>query len=242
MADAEPVLARRRLARVWNEDPGRFRPPRPAPLPRYLGARSLQDSGGLSCCDPAFQARYPRRPIFDSGSRPAELFLSLAGGVYDPAAYKIGLAVCCLLVPLFVIVACWGAGFGPAATCLATGASLLVWWSSPGRRALEAGDIDLLLAALAILAHGGLLIRFDQQPGLLTWQGMLLTGCIGWFAHPMLFLDRAAFVAGLLCSIGPRHALTTWHLTLVLSEIGALGLNKVSGHRLGATLVAAHQR
>src|SRR6516225_1374198 len=65
----------------------------------YLGARSLAERGTLSCYDPAFQAGYPKTPVFDSGSRPAEMFLSLAGGAYRPAAYKLGLALCCLLVP-----------------------------------------------------------------------------------------------------------------------------------------------
>src|SRR5205085_6916718 len=68
----------------------------------YLGARSFLTTHRVSCYDPAFQIGYPKTPVFDSGSRPAELFLSIAGGVYDPAAYKVGLAVCCLLVPLFV--------------------------------------------------------------------------------------------------------------------------------------------
>jgi len=190
-----------------------------------LGARSLLATHRVSCFDPAFQSGYPKTPIFDSGSRPAELFLTIAGGVYDPAAYKIGLVSCCALVPLLVIIGCWGAGWNPAATFLATGASLVVWWSTPCRRALEAGDIDLLLAALAIIAHVGLLIRFDRQPGLLTWQGMLLTGCLGWFAQPMLFLMVLPLMLVYYLSIGPRHSLTTWHLALALSELGALALN-----------------
>src|SRR5258708_2987561 len=37
-----------------------------------LGAESLRERGRLSCYDPAFQAGYPKTPIFDSGSRPAE--------------------------------------------------------------------------------------------------------------------------------------------------------------------------
>src|SRR5262245_9345111 len=56
----------------------------------HLGARSFLDNGRLTCYDPAFQAGYPKTPVFDSGSRPAELFLALAGGGYQPAAYKVG--------------------------------------------------------------------------------------------------------------------------------------------------------
>jgi hypothetical protein len=212
LTDDEPIISGRHPLHIYHG---------------YLGARSFQATRHLCCYDPAFQAGYPMTPVFDSGSRPGELFLTIAGGMYDPAAYKIGLAVCCLLVPLFVIVACWGTGFSAATTCLATGTSLLVWWSTPGRRALEAGDIDLLLAALAILAHVGLLIRFDSQPGFLTWLGMLVTGCLGWFAHPMLFLMVVPLVLVYYLSTGVRHGLTTWHLSFALSELGALALNAI---------------
>jgi len=55
-------------------------------------------TGRFCCYDPAFQAGYPKTPIFDNGSRPAELFLTIAGGGYRPRAYKIGLALTCVLV------------------------------------------------------------------------------------------------------------------------------------------------
>src|SRR5262245_56393370 len=45
----------------------------------YLGARAFRERGTLCCYDPAFYAGYPKTPVFDSGSRPAELFLTLAG-------------------------------------------------------------------------------------------------------------------------------------------------------------------
>src|SRR5262245_36082199 len=56
-----------------------------------LGAQSLLNHGTLCSYDPSFQAGYPKTPVFDSGSRPAELFLLLGGGTYQPAAYKVGL-------------------------------------------------------------------------------------------------------------------------------------------------------
>src|SRR5262249_49934123 len=123
----------------------------------YLGAQALRHTGSFCCYDPAFDGGYPQTPVFDSGSPPAEVFLGLAGGAYCPAAYKLGLAGCCLLVPWLLVTACRGTGLGPAATFLATAAGLLVWWGDQGRRALEAGDLDLYLAALAFLAHAGLL-------------------------------------------------------------------------------------
>src|SRR5713101_6117172 len=51
-----------------------------------LGAESLRERGRLSSYDPAFQAAHPKTPLFDPGSRPAELFLTLGGGGYRPAA------------------------------------------------------------------------------------------------------------------------------------------------------------
>jgi hypothetical protein len=210
LTDEQPIVSGRHAVHLYHG---------------YLGAFSFRASHRLSCFDPAFDIGYPETPIFDSGSRPGQLFLGLAGGEYDPAAYKVGLAITCLLVPVFVIIASGGAGFGLNTTFFATAASLLVWWSTPCRRALEAGDIDLLIAALAILAHVGLLIRFDGQPGFLTWQGMLFTACVGWFAHPMLFLMVLPLMLVYYMSTGVRHELTTWHLTLALSELGALAVN-----------------
>ena len=86
----------------------------------------------LSCYDPAFQAGYPKTPVFDGGSRPAELVLAAAGGRYSPAAYKIGHAGLCLLAPLLLFAG--GAGRGltrVGARAWPCGLGMLVWWGSP---------------------------------------------------------------------------------------------------------------
>ncbi|MCI0462738.1 MAG: hypothetical protein L0Z62_37795 [Gemmataceae bacterium] len=191
----------------------------------HLGARAFYTSGRTSCYDPSNLAGYPKTPIFDSGSRPAELFQALAGGAYCPTAYKLGLATACLLVPWLLLLACRGVGMSPAATVLAVGAGLLVWWSAPGRKALEAGDIELLLAALAALAHVGLLVRFDRAPGLSVWLGLLLTGVMSWFAHPLLFPMLLPLLLIYYLSVGARHASLSWHLALLASEAGAVLVN-----------------
>jgi hypothetical protein len=190
----------------------------------YLGARSFFDRGSLCCYDPSFQAGYPKTPVFDGGSRPAELFLILAGGAYRPAAYKVGLAVCCLLAPLLLLAAARGAGLSHAAACLATGFGLLVWWGQPARDALDAGDVDLLLAALAALAQFGLLLRFDRAPGLVPWLGILAAGYIGWFAHPLFFAVLLPLALVYYLSVGVRHGLV-WHLALLAGLAGAVALN-----------------
>jgi hypothetical protein len=191
----------------------------------YLGATALFATGRLCCYDPAFQAGYLKTPVFDGGSRPAELFLTLSGGEYRPAVYKVGLAVCCLLVPWLLLIACRGAGLCAPATVLATAAGLLIWWGAPGRRALEAGEMELLLAALAVLAHVGLLVRFHRGPGFGVWLGLLLTGALAWFAHPLLLPLLLPLLWVYYLSIGARHARFTWHLALFAAEAGAVILN-----------------
>ncbi len=191
----------------------------------YLGARALLTTGRTSCYDPANHIGYPKTPIFDSGSRPAELFLALVGGTYQPAAYKVGLAVACLLVPWLLLIACRGVGLCPPATVLAVAAGQLVWWGTPGRRALAGGDIDLLLAALAALAHVGLLVRFDRAPTIRVWVGMFVTGVLSWFAHPLLFPMLLPLLLVYYLSIGARHLRLSWHVALLAAEAGAVVVN-----------------
>src|SRR5687768_4935849 len=62
-----------------------------------LGAKTQAERDTSSCYDPAYQAGYPKTPVFDGGSRPSEFF-QVIGGI-GPSSYKIGLAICCLFVP-----------------------------------------------------------------------------------------------------------------------------------------------
>lgn len=190
----------------------------------YLGASALVERGSLCCYDPAFQAGYPKTPVFDSGSRPAELFLALVGGQFRPEAYKVGLALCCCLVPVLLLTAARGVGLDRGWSCLAVILGLQVWWGEPCREMLEAGDLDLLLAAVAALANVGLLARFDRSPGFLTWAGLFLTAAIGWFTHPVLFAMLFLFSLVYYLSVGARHPFA-WHVALVGSLGGALAIN-----------------
>src|SRR3954469_18655623 len=97
----------------------------------YLGARSLYDRGTLCCFDPAFQAGYPKTPVFDSGSRPAEVALALAGARYSPAAYKLALVAVCLLAPGCLYLAARGAGLPRGHSLAACLLGQLVWWGRP---------------------------------------------------------------------------------------------------------------
>lgn len=184
----------------------------------WIGAQSLRQTGRSSCYDPAFQAGYPKTPVFN-GSRFAEVFLYLAGGEFQPGAYKVGLAAICLLVPFLLLVASWGAGLSPATGLLATGAGLILWWGNPGRLALETGDLDLLLATLAVLTHVCLLLRFDEAPGVLPWLGLVFTGTLGWFTQPLLFPLLIPILLLYYLSIGARHRYLAWHLALLTAQI-----------------------
>jgi hypothetical protein len=190
----------------------------------FLGAQAFYQSATLCCYDPSFQAGYPKTPIFDSGSRPAELFLLLAGGVYRPAAYKLGLAICCVVVPFLLCMAARATGFSWGCVCLVVVLGLCVWWGKPSQEALEAGDLNLIVAAMALLAQMGLLIRFDQNPGLITWLGILVCGHVGWFAYPVLCLLLLPLALVYYVSVGTRHQLI-WHLALLGSLAGAVASN-----------------
>jgi hypothetical protein len=190
----------------------------------YLGARALHEHGNLSCFDPTFHAGYPKTPVFDSGSRPAELLLALAGGQYCPAAYKVGLAVICVLVPLLLFAAARSVGLSRGAGCLACVLGLLVWWGQPCREALEAGEVDLLLATLLVLAQAGLLIRYHRDPGFVSWLGVVSTALLGWFAHPTLLALLFPLFLVYYLSVGTRHRFA-WHLTLLGGLLGAIGAN-----------------
>ena len=190
----------------------------------YLGARALHEHGNLSCYDPTFHGGYPKTPVFDSGSRPAEFLLALVGGRYSPAAYKVGLAVVCVLVPVLLFTAARSVGLSRAGACLACVLGLLVWWGQPCREALEAGDVDLLLATLLVLAQAGLLIHYHREPGFLSWLAIVGTALLGWFAHPPLLALLFPLFLVYYLSVGTRHR-PAWHLALLGGLLGAVGVN-----------------
>ncbi|MFN4258709.1 MAG: hypothetical protein ACK4RK_05395 [Gemmataceae bacterium] len=193
----------------------------------YLGTRSLLEQRSLCCYDTAFQAGYPKTPVFDSGSRPAELFLLSAGGTWNPSAYKLGLAAVCLLAPLVVMFAARCFGLGWLTSCWAGGVSILIWWGMPGRGLLEIGDVDLLSAGLAGLLHAGLLVRFDRAPGIGSWLGLFLVNAVGWFVQPVFFVLLLPLNLCYYLAVGVRQHHLGWHLGLLSAWIGGLIVNLV---------------
>ena len=189
-----------------------------------LGAQALAATGNSCCYDLNFQVGYPRTPIINGG-RVGQIFLLAAGATYQPAAYKTGLAIVSMLVPIFFLMAARAAGLAWSTSLLATTFGLLVWWGAPAQETLRAGDFELLLAALAILAHVCFLIRFHTAPSLICWLGMLVTAAIAWFAQPLLLPILLPLLLLYYLSIGAKHPSLTWHLALLASELGALALN-----------------
>ncbi len=190
----------------------------------YLGGRSLVERGRLSCYDPAFHAGYPKTPVFDSGSRPAELALALAGGKYSPAAYKVALAGFCLLVPWLLYVAARGAGLCRGVALLVAALGMCVFWGRPGREALEAGEVDLLLGSLMLLVQSGMLIRYHREPDIISLLGVAITGLIAWFAQPLLSLLAGPLFLIYYLTVGHRHR-PVWHVPLFIGLFLAVAGN-----------------
>jgi hypothetical protein len=209
LLDDEPILSGRHPLHLYHGQ---------------LGAQALWARGRACCFDPNFQAGYPKTPIFDAGCRPAELFLFLAGGGCRPAAYKLGLAACWLAVPLLLAAAARNVGLNRAAACGVAAAGLLVWWGAPCRTALEAGQLDLLLAAPFALVQVALLLRFDRAPNVSTGLGILVAGCLGWYAQPLFFALLLPLALLFYLSVGARHALP-WHLALFAALAGGIAAN-----------------
>jgi len=190
----------------------------------YLGARTLLQRGSPSCYDPAFHAGYPKTPIFDGGSRPAELILALAGGQYRPQAYKIGLGLLCLLVPGVVWLTARSLLLPRSRAFLAGLLGVLLWWSPPLRDALEAGDADVLLGGLMLAAEAGFLIRFHQSKDLVSILGLVIAGCLGWLASPLLQVLLVPLLLVYYLSVGPRHRLV-WHGILLAALLLGFAVN-----------------
>jgi len=179
-----------------------------------LGAASFRDRGTTTCYDPRFQAGYPKTPMFDGGSRPAELFLALGGGSYRPAAYKVGLFAFLLLVPVAFAVAGRGAGLPAAASVGAGAVGMCLGWSAPIRRMILEGEFDMLAAGLSAVVFVPWLARFARTLGVDAWLILATMAFVGWYAHPLIWLGLSPVVLVYYIAFAPRHG-PAWHLGLV---------------------------
>jgi hypothetical protein len=129
-----------------------------------------------------------------------------------------------MLAPVLLFLAARCVGLSRGVAVLATALGQLVWWGRPGREALAAGDSDLLLAALMVLAQAGLLVRYHQQAGPLSLLGVVVTGFVGWFAHPLLLALLLPIFLVYYFSAGVRHRLI-WHVPLLAGLLAAVAAN-----------------
>src|SRR5262245_57695228 len=175
-----------------------------------------------TCYDPAFQAGYLKTPVFDAGSRPAELFYFIGGP--GAGSYKVGLAVCCLLAPLAFVLAGRGIGLKPAGACLSGLVGITLWWSPPCRVLLEAGDIDMLVGGMCVPVYLSWLARYGRTPGPAEWLVLTASAAVGWYMQPLLMAGvvALALLFHLWMFRGVRFA---WHLGLLSANVFGLAAN-----------------
>ena len=187
-----------------------------------LGNRVWHERRGNLCYDPAFQAGYLKTPIFDGGSRPAELFLYLGGP--SAGSYKMGLAICCLFPPLAFALAARGIGLGAGGACLTALIGGTLWWSPACRALLETGDIDLLMGGICVPVYLAWLFRFGHSPGPLEWLVITVSAAICWYAQPLLMV--VALPLSLLYHVWVfREMRLVWHISLLFANAIGLGVN-----------------
>ena len=200
LTDARPVISGRHPLHFYHA---------------VLGAGTFRDRFTTSCYDPAFQAGYPKTPVFDGGCRPAEAALVLArvGGQarHAPAAYKLWLFALCLLAPLAFAAAAWGAGLPGEVGVVAAVGGGFVWWSGPVQALFHAGAADVLLAGLVAVPAVTGLARYSAAPEPGVWCLLALLSLVGWYAQPLVWLGLLPVSLGHYFVVAPRHGLA-WHL------------------------------
>jgi hypothetical protein len=200
-----------------------------------IGARSWAERGTPSCFDPAFQAGYPKTPLFDGGSRPAELALRLAGEQLPPAtAYKLLVAAVWTAVPLALALAARQLGLGPGLACVAAALGAAAGWLTPLRALLADGDLDLLLAALALLVLLTGFAGFHRRAAAGDWLGILGGTALGWYACPPWFAVIGPAVVLCHLAVLTRHGLA-WHLAAGLAWAVGWSVNAVGLHEWAPT-------
>jgi hypothetical protein len=187
-----------------------------------LGAKSWMAKGSSCCFDPAYQAGYPKTPVFDGGSRPAEFF-QLMGGL-RPVSYKIGLAIGCLLAPFAFVAMGRGIGLTAGASCLCGLLGQLIWWSEPCYALLVAGDVDLLYGGLCVLLHVTWFVRFERHPGIESWTMMTLFATLAWYTQPLLVIGFLPFLLLYYLWVATQQG-PIWHLAIAAAAVLSFGLN-----------------
>lgn len=179
-----------------------------------LGAARLWQAGQNVCYDPAFEAGYPKTPVFDEGCRLAEVWYWLAGGEYGPEVYKWGVWGLLVALPVAAALAVWGVGGSPLGM-IAAAALASVWtWSAPVQLLLACGLIDGLAAGLAALVFVPHLVRFSQTLDVDAWLLSAAAAAVIWYCQPLLWVPLGVFVFVHYVAMAPQRGLA-WHLAFV---------------------------
>ena len=189
-----------------------------------LGALCWLERGTGSCIDPAFQAGYPKTPVFDAGSRPAELAMYLGSG--QPSAYKLMVFCGCVMLPGCYLLAARGLGMSAGQGFLTALLGIAVSMSEPFQERLFAGEIDLFVGGALVLAHLAWMTRYDrhQSPG--SWLMMTLLGTFAWFTLPLLSLALVPLLLLYYLWVACRHGLA-WSMAFFGSTVVICLLNLV---------------
>jgi hypothetical protein len=161
----------------------------------YLGAKFLKEHGSSWGYDPYFMAGYPKTPVYDSSSGPAELFQLLAGGTYSPRAYKIGTFSLVALVPFTIALASWGYGMRLAAVLFATTWSVWFWWAGFADTLVRTGLVAFVWGSAVAVLVPALLLRWCAVPRFANWLLLALLASLGIQAHSIFALMAAVPLA-----------------------------------------------
>ncbi len=198
------------------------------PLHQYhagVGAGSLREHARSSAFDPAFQAGYPKTPVFSSAARVAEpVVWALNRPEGHPAGYKLALLLLCAAVPVAFVAAGRGFGIPASGTVWAGVGGCFVWWSVPVRAVLDAGHLDLLAVGLAFVLFLGGFARYSARPGVSAWLKTAAASVVGWYVHPIAWCGLFPAVAVFYLMAAPRHGLA-WHLGAIAVPVLGLGVN-----------------
>jgi hypothetical protein len=72
-----------------------------------------------------------------------------------------------------------------------------------------------------------MLVGFHRAPGVICWAFLFLSGVVGWFAQPLLFVLTIPVWLSYYLSVGAKHRFLAWHLALYAATAGAFGVNLV---------------
>ncbi len=187
-----------------------------------IGHKNFLERRTTSCYDPAFQAGYLKTPIFDAGSRPAELCFLIAGRGH--AVYKISIFVFCVLAPLAFTLAGRGSGLNAGGSVLAGLVGTVMCWSEPAQVLLLTGNLDLLLAGICAPVFLGWTAAFGRTPRPICWIVMTVAGMLAWYCSPLVMLCLLPIFLLYQFWVFTKHN-WIWHLAMLASATTSVGVN-----------------